>query len=105
MKRYLSLSLLLLIGLQACGVLPAPAATAIHAPTATPLPTSTSLPTETPTRVPTATPDKTATAAAEAAQASDSIRKELDDLLGDTEIPYEAGHLAWKQGKPLRVSL
>lgn len=105
MKRFMFLSLLLSIVLQACGVLPAPVPTGTSVPTNTPIPTSTPLPTETPTQVPTATPDKTATAAAEAAQASESIRKELDDLLGDTEIPYEAGHLAWKQVKPLRVSL
>jgi hypothetical protein len=105
MKRFLSLSILLLISVQGCGVLPAPDATTTPAPTATQLPTSIPLPTETPTHVPTSTPDRTATAAAEAAQVADSVRKELDDLLGDTEIPYEAGHLAWKQGKPLRVSL
>lgn len=105
MKRFLCLSILLLISVQGCGVLPMQPATSTPAPTATPLPTFTPLPTETPTLVPTSTPDNTATAAAEAAEISDSIRKELDGLLGDTEIAYEDGHLAWKQGKPLRVRL
>ena len=105
MKRFLYLLILLPLGVQACGVLPVQPATSTPAPTDTPIPTFTPLPTETPTPIPTSTPDKTATAAAQATTISNSIQKELDDLLGDTDIPYEDGHLAWKQGKPLMVSL
>ncbi len=74
-------------------------------PSNTPEPTFTPLPTETPSPVPTSTPDKTATAGAQATETSDSILNVLNQLLGDTDIPYKEEHLAWKQGKPLLVSL
>jgi hypothetical protein len=104
MKRFLYLSFLLLLVL-ACGVLPAQPATSTPAPTETAQPTATPLPTETSTPIPTSTPDKTATAAAEATVISNSVRSELDQLLGDSDIAYQDGYLAWEQVKPLRVSL
>lgn len=106
MKRILYLSVLLLVLLQACSALPASEPiTPTPEPTSTPEPTPTPLPTDTPTPVPTATADAAATAAAQATVISDSVLSELSKLLVDTDIPYEDGHLAWKQGKPLRVSL
>ena len=106
MKRFLYLSLLILLLFPACNVLPGLApSTSTPLPTNTPAPTFTPLPTETPTLVPTSTPDKTATAAAQATETSNSILQELDKLLGDTDVPYQDGHLAWKQTKPLTVTL
>ena len=105
MKRSLYLLLLLLVILQACSMAAPEPPTSTPAPTETPAPTSTPLPTETSTPVPTSTPDTTATAAAQEAAESDAILSELDKLLGDTDIPYQDGHLKWKQGKPLMVTL
>ncbi|HJS19735.1 MAG TPA: hypothetical protein VJ785_13390 [Anaerolineales bacterium] len=106
MKYSLYLSALFVLLLSACNVLPGQEPpTSTPAPTDTATPTLTPLPTETPTPVPTSTPDKTATAASEATETSDSIMEELDSLLGDTDIPYQDGHLLWKQGKPLMVSM
>ena len=106
MKRSLYFFILLLILLQACSALPAlESATSTPLPTNTSEPTSTPLPTETPTPVPTSTPDKTATAVAQATETSNTVLSELDRLLGDSDIPYQDGRLAWKQVKPLMVSL
>lgn len=106
MKRLLYLSLLLLILLSACGNLKAPELpTSTPVPTNTLAPTFTSVPTDTPTPVPTSTPDKTATAAVQATETSSSVLDELDALLGDADIPYEQGHLAWTQAKPIDVNL
>mgnify|MGYP001239088942 CR=1 FL=1 len=106
MKRILDFSLLILLLFPGCNLLSTPEpATATPVPSNTPEPTFTPLPTETPSPVPTSTPDKTATAAVQATETSDAILKELDQLRGDTDIPYEQGHLAWKQEKPLLVSL
>ena len=106
MKRLLYLSLLLVMLLSACGNLKAP-----EPPTSTPLPTNTlaptatPVPTDTPTPVPTSTPDKTATAAAQATETSSTVLDELDSLLGDADIPYEQGHLAWTQTQSINVNL
>ena len=92
MKQVLYLSLLLLLLVSGCGVLPvaAPATvTATIAPSNTPKPTATPLPTDTPTPVPTSTPNQTATVQAVGTETSSSILKELDQLLGDTDIPYQ----------------
>ena len=105
MKRSLYLILLLFL-LPACNAAPLTVLpTASPLPTDTAAPTLTPLPTETSTPMPTSTPDKTVTAAAQATAASDTILQELDNLLGDTDIPYQEGHLEWKQVKPLKVSL
>lgn len=106
MKRFPSLFLLFALLVSGCSVFPAAEpATATSLPTDTAQPTFTPLPTETPTPVPTSTPDKTATAMVAATETSSSVLKELDKLLGDTDIDYENGYLAWKQEKPLLVSL
>jgi hypothetical protein len=108
MKHILYLFVLLLVFLQGCSALPAAQpATSAPAPTETSAPTTTStpLPTDTPTPVPTSTPDKTATAAAQSTVAAKTVLGELDQLLGDTDIPYQDGHLEWQQGKPLMVTL
>jgi hypothetical protein len=107
MKLFLFTSIIILLLLSACNALPVaqPSATPTTIPSHTPEPTFTPFPTDTATPVPTSTPDKTATAVAAATQTSDTILKELDNLLGDTDIPYEQGHLAWKQVNPMMVSL
>jgi len=106
MKKLLCLSLLLVVLLSACGSLKAP-----EPPTSTPLPTNTFMPTftpvptDTPTPVPTSTPNKTATAAAQATETSTSVLSELENVLGETDIPYEDGYLAWKQDRDMSVAL
>jgi len=105
MKRFVHLILLVLVLLSSCSTLAPTPATSTPAPTDTLPPTETPLPTDTPTPVPTSTPDKTSTAAAQAAEISDAVLSELKALLPDTDIPYEDGHLAWNQGKPMKVSL
>jgi hypothetical protein len=75
-------------------------------PTVTPmLPTETLLPTHTATAEPTATPDRTATAMAKLEADEAVVLEELDKLLGDTEIPYQDGKLAWVQDEQLKIRL
>jgi len=106
MKRFLYLSLAVLFFVSGCSTLLAPqSATATPVPSNTLEPTFTPLPTDTPSPVPTSTPNKTATAVAEATETSDAVLNELDNLLGDSEIPYQDGHLAWQQVKPMTVNL
>lgn len=107
MKQFLFASLIVLLLSSGCGSLPAaePSSTPTTVPSNTPEPTFTPLPTETPTPIPTSTPDKAATAAAIATETSDSVLDEIDALLDDTDIPYDQGHLAWKQVKDMMVSL
>jgi hypothetical protein len=106
MKRFpifaLIASVLLIVACAAPGMA---APTATPAPTDTPQPTFTPLPTETPTLVPTSTPDKTATAVVMATETADAVLTELDKVLGDTDIAYKEGHLAWQQAKPMTVNL
>ncbi len=105
MKRIPYLCLILVVLLSACSNLAAQPATSTPAPTNTIPPTFTPLPSETPTPVPTSTPNVTATAAAKATETSSAVVDELDKLLGDTDIPYQQGHLAWKQKEPISVTL
>jgi hypothetical protein len=106
MKRSLYLFILLLvILLQACTPPATELPTVTSAPTDTPAPTVTPPPTDTPTPEPTSTPDKTATAASQSTAAAQTVLGELDKLLGDTDIPYQNGHLEWQQEKPLMVTL
>lgn len=105
MKRFVSISLLVLILLSACSTLAPAPATPTPEPTDTPQPTATPLPTDTPTPVPTSTPDQAATVAAQSTETADAILSELDGVLGDSDIPYQDGHLAWKQAKPMTVNL
>lgn len=106
MKRFpifvLVASVLLIVACVAPGMA---APTATPAPTDTPQPTFTPLPTETPTLVPTSTPDTTATAVAMATETADAVLTDLDKMLGDSEIAYKEGHLAWQQAKPMSVNL
>jgi hypothetical protein len=106
MKRFpifaLTISILLIIACVTPGMA-VPTPTAV--PTGTPEPTFTPLPTETPTLVPTSTPDKTATAIVRATETASNVLDELDRVLGDSDIPYEEGHLAWQQAKPMSVTL
>lgn len=89
----------------ACVVPGMAAPTATPVPTNTPEPTFTPLPTETPTLVPTSTPDKTATAVVMATETADAVLTELDKALGDTDIAYKDGYLAWQQAKPMSINL
>lgn len=75
-------------------------------PTSTPeIPTSTPEPTDTPTLIPTATPNRTATVQARATHSANEILTELDELLQDTEIPYQEGSLIWKQDKKVDIKM
>lgn len=76
-------------------------ASAAPPPTHTPEPTSTPLPTDTPTQTPTSTPDMGATATAQAS----GILSELDQALGDIDIPYKEGQLAWQQTEPVSIEM
>lgn len=106
MKRFPSIVLVISVLLIIACVVPGMAApTATPVPTNTSEPTSTPLPTETPTLVPTSTPNKTATAVVKATETAASVLNELDRVLSDTDIPYEQGHLAWQQAKPITVNL
>src|SRR6185369_15722035 len=105
MKQFPYICLIVLVLLSACSNLEAQPATSTPAPTNTIPPTSTPLPSETPTLVPTSTPNATATAAAQATETSSGVLSELDKLLGDTDIPYKQGHLAWNQEKSISVNL
>jgi len=108
MKRFSYLVLLFVILLTACGGETAqPTATETSVPpTDTPVPpTSTPLPTDTPTQTPTSTPDAAATAAAQSTQAAAGILTELDTLLGDTDVPYKDGQLAWVQSDPVKIDM
>jgi hypothetical protein len=100
------ITLLLLVTLACSGITPAreiPSATPKSSDT--PAPTVTLPPTDTPTPEPTSTPDKTATAAVRSTAEAQTVLDELDQLLGDTDVPYQNGHLAWQQGQALTVSL
>lgn len=101
MKRFSYFALCTLILLIACGTIPgiSPTATIPPEPTFTPPPTATSTP------VPTATPNASATAETRATQAADDMLTDLDKLLGDTDIPYQNGYLAWKYDDPIDISL
>lgn len=102
MKRFPSFVLLAAIWLGACSNIPGLAQpTSTPLPTNTPSPTFTPLPTDTPTQTPTATPDPAATAT----QVASEILSDLETRLGDTNIPYEDGHLAWKQTREFEISM
>ena len=104
-KRPFTVSVLSLLLIIACVVPGAAAPTATPVPTNTPEPTSTPLPTDTPTPIPTSTPDKTATAMVQATETAGSVLEDLGDVLKDSDIDYEQGHLAWQQGKPMSIDL
>lgn len=106
MNRLSYVSLLILILLSACSgsVLPA-APTSTPLPTNTPPPTASQTPLPTETSTPTATPDVTATAVAQATLTAGDVISDLDNVLEDADIPYQDGHLAWKQEKSLNIKM
>jgi hypothetical protein len=81
----------------------------LAAATPTAVPTNTKLPSPTvtpkPTNTATVTPDLTATKSAQTTQVAGDVMSELDDSLGDTDIPYQQGHLVWKQKDPNAIEL
>jgi hypothetical protein len=108
MKPFPYFPLLVLILLNACSMIPLPVApTSTPLPTAsqTPPPTASPTPLPTDTSTPTATPDDTATAAANATLAAVDVMDELEKVLGDSDIPYQDGHLAWQQTEPLAIKM
>lgn len=106
MKKNTCFALLALILLSSCGKLPLLAApTSTPLPTHTPQPTASPTPSSTPTLAPTATPDVKATAAVNATLAADDVIGDLEKVLADEDIPYEDGHLAWKQDEPLNIKM
>ena len=105
MHRFSYFALLTLIVLSACGRSPLASPTATPLPSNTPHPTASQTPLPTSTSTPTATPDITATAAANATLVADEVMSDLDKVLGDSGIPYQDGHLAWKQDEPLDIKM
>jgi hypothetical protein len=105
MHRFLYFALLTAVLLSACGGSPIAIPTSTPLPSNTPQPTASPTPLPTSTSTPTATPDITATAAANATLVAEDVISELDKVLGDSEIPYPDGHLAWKQDKPLNIEM
>jgi hypothetical protein len=104
MKQLRPISLFLLLLFSACSTLtPQQPATSTPAVTHTIAPTA--LPTDTPTIISTSTPNQTVTAALQATETSASVLDELDEVLGDSDIDYDQGHLAWKQSKGMKVKL
>ena len=107
MKRFPYAALLVLIFAALACVIPGigPEAAATPLPSETPAPTHTAISTATVTPLPTSTPDLAATVSAGATQSAGDVLDELDKLLGDTDIPYQEGYLAWQQNKPMNIQL
>jgi len=109
MKRvpYAALLVLILASL-ACGssvtANPEPTTVPIE-PSDSPSPTDTPVPTDTPTPIPTATPDVAATAAVVATESAADVLGELDKLLGDSDVSYKDGHLAWQQTEAVTMNM
>lgn len=108
MPRFLYLTLLTLVLLSSCGKTPLktdPKSPPVSTASPIPSPTASLTPAPTQTSTPTATPDKTATAAVSATQAASDILRELEDVLGDSDIPYKDGQLAWQQKDNLNIEM
>lgn len=104
MKRFPCYALLvLMLAILACGSVPG--ASPQVEPSDIPEATTTTAPTDTPTPLPTSTPDVAATAAVRATQSAADTLSELDDVLGDTDIPYADGHLAWQHDSLLTIKM
>ncbi|MBI5946448.1 MAG: hypothetical protein HY864_18960 [Chloroflexi bacterium] len=106
MKRSLYFVPLVLLLVLACGSIPAgvsPTATVPPEPTSTL--TLTPMPTATSTPVPTATHNVAATVEAKQTQAASSVLGELDQIIGDSDIPYKEGRLVWEESQPITVGL
>jgi hypothetical protein len=54
---------------------------------------------------PTSTPDAAATAAAQATAGAESVLSELGKILGESDVPYKDGRLAWQQTDPLAINM
>jgi len=106
MNRFPYFVLLTALLFTACGNVQAASPTnTVVVPSDTPESTFTPLPTDTPTPPPTITPDAAATAAAQTTQQAGTVLAELDKLLGDSDIPYQAGHLIWQQTDSVTISM
>lgn len=106
MKIILFLALLTIMLFSACGRIPLfTMPTPASLPSDTPQPTASQTPSPAPTSTPTATPNATATAAAVATLVADDVIRELDQVLGDTDIPYKQGHLAWQQNESINIRM
>ncbi len=105
MKRLQYFALFVLLLILACGIMPGAAPTATPSPSPEPTSTFTPEPTATLTAVPTATIDIAATVEAKQTQTANDVLDDLDKVLGDSNIPYKDGHLAWQENKEITVSL
>ena len=38
-------------------------------------------------------------------KSEDDVIRELDKVLGDTDIPYKQGHLAWQQNESITIRM
>ncbi|KAA0252618.1 MAG: hypothetical protein DPW18_16090 [Chloroflexi bacterium] len=102
MKRSLFILCLVLMFINAACSSPAAEPT----PTPTPAPpTSTPIPSATSTPVPTATPNLAATAEFRATQSAGDVLLELEDILGESELPYKDGSLLWQQKERQDIQL
>jgi hypothetical protein len=103
MKKVICFAVLTVLVLSACSV----ASTPTPLPTAsqTPQPTASQTPSPVPSSTPTETPNVTATAAAHATLSAGDVMSELDKALGDTDIPYKQGRLAWQQQDALSIAM
>ena len=98
---------ILLFGTLACGVQGAnlePTASP-GVPTNTLVPTNTQMPPDTPTALATATPDVAATAAVSATESASDVMSELDRIMSDSDVPYQEGHLAWRQTDQFNIQM
>jgi hypothetical protein len=92
--------------LSACGRIPLRAApTPTPPPSKTPQPTASPTPAPTQTSTPTTTPDLAATAAVNATLAASDVLSDLQKVLGEEDILYEKGYLAWQQNDPLSIEM
>ncbi len=105
MKRLQYFALFVLLLIIACGTMPGTAPTGTLSPSPEPTSTFTPAPTDTPTAVPTATIDVAATVEAKQTQTANDVLGEIEKILGDSNIPYKDGRLAWQEDKPITVSL
>jgi hypothetical protein len=108
MKKFPYFALLTFILLSSCGKLPflaAPTSTALPTASPTSQPTASPTPAPTQTSTPTATPDVKATAAVNATLAAGDVINDLENVLGDEDIPFKEGHLAWQQNEPLKIEM
>jgi hypothetical protein len=112
MKRLFLILIVFFLSTSACqlganpAIMAATATQTVAAASSTPLPpTETPTPLPTATRTPTITPNATATMIVRATKGAAPVLQELDDLLADTDVPYEKGHLAWQEKDAIDITL